>query len=217
MPFGACLTQTRTLTPAAGRRAVTGMSIALIIDPDEKRREFLRVVLEFLEYEPLLVPEPAGWADAVDDLGKIHMVVMAPCVEDSELLAVFRDVKSRDSHLPVVTLQVPGNASAPEIDAGSIATVPLPVRYPDLKHALQQVQIYSENRHPGTRPRNPELFRNLVGGSPAIRGVRKMIEQVAGTDATVLLLGESGTGKEVVARNVHYHSPRRYKPFVPGN
>ena len=53
--------------------------------------------------------------------------------------------------------------------------------------------------------------------SGAMRSVRKLIDQVAARDATVLILGESGTGKEVVARNVHYHSPRRFKPFVPLN
>jgi sigma-54 dependent transcriptional regulator, flagellar regulatory protein len=44
-----------------------------------------------------------------------------------------------------------------------------------------------------------------------------MMNQVADTDVTVLISGESGTGKEVVARNLHYHSPRRDKPFVPVN
>ncbi len=44
-----------------------------------------------------------------------------------------------------------------------------------------------------------------------------MIDQVAPTEATVLILGESGTGKEVVARNIHYYSNRRSKPFVPIN
>ncbi len=44
-----------------------------------------------------------------------------------------------------------------------------------------------------------------------------MIEQVASSDANVLILGESGTGKEVVARNLHYHSSRREAPFVPVN
>src|SRR5690606_28138861 len=52
---------------------------------------------------------------------------------------------------------------------------------------------------------------------PAMQNIRRMIEQVAPTDATVLILGESGTGKEVVARNIHYHSDRRGKPFVPIN
>ena len=64
---------------------------------------------------------------------------------------------------------------------------------------------------------NRKLFRCLVGQSPAMQGVRHEIEQVAKSDATVLILGQSGTGKEVVARNVHYHSHRRNKPFVPVN
>jgi len=47
--------------------------------------------------------------------------------------------------------------------------------------------------------------------------VRQMMQQVADTEASVLILGESGTGKEVVARNLHYHSKRRQAPFVPVN
>ena len=61
------------------------------------------------------------------------------------------------------------------------------------------------------------LFRSLVGNSTAMQKVRQEIEQVAISDANVLILGESGTGKEVVARNVHYHSKRRNKAFVPVN
>ena len=61
------------------------------------------------------------------------------------------------------------------------------------------------------------LFRSLVGQSAAMQAVRNDIEQVANTDANVLITGESGTGKEVVARNIHYHSSRRHKPFVPVN
>jgi sigma-54 specific flagellar transcriptional regulator A len=65
--------------------------------------------------------------------------------------------------------------------------------------------------------KNKKLFRCLVGQSPAMQKVRHEIEQVAKSDANVLILGHSGTGKEVVARNVHYHSKRRNKPFVPVN
>jgi len=65
--------------------------------------------------------------------------------------------------------------------------------------------------------KDKKLFRCLVGKSPAMQKVRHEIEQVAKSDANVLILGQSGTGKEVVARNVHYHSKRRNKPFVPVN
>ncbi len=61
------------------------------------------------------------------------------------------------------------------------------------------------------------LFRSLVGNSEVMQVVRRDIEQVANSNANVLILGESGTGKEVVARNIHYHSNRRDRAFVPVN
>jgi sigma-54 specific flagellar transcriptional regulator A len=63
---------------------------------------------------------------------------------------------------------------------------------------------------------NP-LFKSLVGVSDAMQQVRFLIEQVATTSASVLVLGESGTGKEVVARNIHDLSERCKGPFVPVN
>jgi len=57
----------------------------------------------------------------------------------------------------------------------------------------------------------------LVGNSQEVKRVRQLIQQVCVSDATVLILGESGTGKEVIARNIHYHSTRRQKSFVPIN
>jgi DNA-binding NtrC family response regulator len=57
----------------------------------------------------------------------------------------------------------------------------------------------------------------LVGSSPAIRRVLELVENVAGTDATVLITGESGTGKELVARALHAASRRRYSPMVAVN
>ncbi len=57
-------------------------------------------------------------------------------------------------------------------------------------------------------------FEDIIGESPALRLILGKVEQVAGTESTVLILGESGTGKELVARAVHRHSPRRDKPFI---
>ena len=62
-----------------------------------------------------------------------------------------------------------------------------------------------------------EYFEEMVGSSAALRRVQRLIEVVAPTDATVLILGETGTGKELVARAIHRTSPRKNLPFVTLN
>jgi DNA-binding NtrC family response regulator len=57
----------------------------------------------------------------------------------------------------------------------------------------------------------------IIGSSPAIMSIIKMIDQVAKSTATVLISGESGTGKELAARAIHYHSDRKDKPFITIN
>jgi formate hydrogenlyase transcriptional activator len=69
----------------------------------------------------------------------------------------------------------------------------------------------------------PEVFEQndpygeIVGTSPALRYVLRLVETVAGGDSTALLLGETGTGKELIARAIHKRSPRRDRPFVKLN
>jgi two-component system response regulator AtoC len=60
-------------------------------------------------------------------------------------------------------------------------------------------------------------FHNLVGRSPRMKEVYRLLEQAAGLDITVLLGGETGTGKELAARAIHYHSSRKERRFVPVN
>ena len=62
-----------------------------------------------------------------------------------------------------------------------------------------------------------QLGQGLIGESPAIRRLRRLIAEVASTDVTVLVRGETGTGKEVVARALHASSTRAHRPFVPVN
>ncbi|UAA38172.1 sigma-54-dependent Fis family transcriptional regulator [Paraneptunicella aestuarii] len=92
-----------------------------------------------------------------------------------------------------------------------------PVTYPILTRLLHRCQEYIKHK-PGTESQLRDAkFQNLVGKSKEIQEIRRMIQQVAPTDANVLVLGESGTGKEVIASNVHYLSNRKSGPFIPVN
>ena len=60
-------------------------------------------------------------------------------------------------------------------------------------------------------------FDDIIGRSPEITKVLEMVEKVADTDSTVLIMGESGTGKELIAKALHYNSRRENQSLVPVN
>ncbi|MCK8516475.1 sigma 54-interacting transcriptional regulator [Methylonatrum kenyense] len=89
-----------------------------------------------------------------------------------------------------------------------------------IERALRQAPIAGLSRNNATTERRaaePPGFPRLIGSSRPMAVVRRLVQQVAATEATVLIRGESGTGKEVVARNIHMRSDRKHKPFVPIN
>jgi len=86
-----------------------------------------------------------------------------------------------------------------------------------IKRALEFRDLRRENFALKKQLKNKYKFENFIGDSPQMNKVFRVIEKVADTDSTILILGESGTGKELVARALHYHSSRRDKPLVPVN
>lgn len=107
-----------------------------------------------------------------------------------------------------------------DVTAGNVlGCIEEPLNYPQLTELLHFCQVFVQAKRPDipTSGNQTKLFRSLVGRSEGIAQVRHLINQVAGSDATVLVLGQSGTGKEVVARNIHYISDRRDGPFIPVN
>ncbi|MFA5812624.1 MAG: sigma-54 dependent transcriptional regulator, partial [bacterium] len=83
--------------------------------------------------------------------------------------------------------------------------------------ALEHRQLKEENRLLRRELQEKYRFENMVGTSDEMAAVYDLIEKVAETDSTILITGESGTGKELVARAIHYNSPRRDKPLVVVN
>jgi transcriptional regulator with PAS, ATPase and Fis domain len=92
----------------------------------------------------------------------------------------------------------------------------------DLRQALEELaqlknQLQLENRYLQEEIERSFDFEDMVGETEEVRGVFRRVEQVAATDATVLILGETGTGKELVARAIHSRSPRKEHPLVKVN
>jgi sigma-54 specific flagellar transcriptional regulator A len=193
-------------------------STILVIEADEPQRQELKAILQFLDYGMVDIGDCADWRQSVEDPHALFAVLMGRCQSESEVVKAFQDLKAQLPGVPIIVLRgEEGHFLPREYDSSVLTAIDFPVKYRQLTGALQQAQIFNDSRTQTPTQRSPELFRSLVGNSRSVRQVRKLVEQVANSDATVLILGESGTGKEVVSRNLHYHSARRNKPFVPIN
>jgi len=192
----------------------------LVIESDSEHRNALCAVLNFINYTPVLVDDCALWKGPIEDGENILAVLVGSCKADKQLTGLLAEIHSHNEHLPVYLLAKKGMEPTVTIDQSSciLGRLELPPNYAQLTSALHQAEVYNESSHAADNLQRPvDLFRSLVGSSRAIQQIRKLIQQVAESDANVLILGESGTGKEVVARNLQYNSARRDQPFVPVN
>jgi DNA-binding NtrC family response regulator len=104
------------------------------------------------------------------------------------------------------------------IKLGAADYVPKPLSADQLAvvvgKALETREIRSENRYLRSELQSRYKFENIVGYSRAMQAVYELIARVSPTSTTVLIRGESGTGKELIARAIHFNSPRKLKRFV---
>ena len=84
-----------------------------------------------------------------------------------------------------------------------------------IQRALERRRLLQENLNLKSEVSSKYRFENIIGSSPPMQAVYRLVAQCAPTNSTVLLTGESGTGKELIARAIHYNSLRKDKPFVP--
>jgi sigma-54 specific flagellar transcriptional regulator A len=193
----------------------------LLLDRNQERLDYLRVIFHFIDYELEMLGDVASLKQrlADRDKDKCISVLLGPDFSAEEKQQLIDVIKADAGDIALLQLlskdeATPGAAT----ESPYLGALAIPTQYEELIGLLQKAQLFQEScrtRNSGQRPL--ELFRSLSGNSRATRQINKMIEQVADTEATVLVLGESGTGKEVVARKLHYNSTRRGKPFVPVN
>jgi sigma-54 dependent transcriptional regulator, flagellar regulatory protein len=190
----------------------------LIIDNQRERVQALAAVVEFLEHASVLARDGSELALQLAREPRYALAFIGAGQEDAWYRGVAAALGDAERIVPVFFL-----LSASEADPSAVAnvpsllgTMPFPLKQAQFKEAMERAETFGRQQR-GRGGSKENLLSNLVGDSAGIRAVRRLLDQVAKTEATVLILGESGTGKEVAARTIHNHSARADKPFVPIN
>lgn len=184
------------------------LHVILLIDDNLIRARQVEVVLRFLEYGFLSITS----ADCKGMLAELNDIdaVFVGATEDKQA-SLLRTITEIYGDLPKFLLvDKEAQPVSTAIQQMVSRVIEWPTVYPLLTEALNNLP---------QRQLTPtgKSHKGLSGRSQAIQKTRNQIDQVAKSDATVLILGESGTGKEVVAQALHRASLRKDKPFVPVN
>lgn len=195
------------------------MARILVVDDEPAIRDALRMILEYEGYDCLTV---ASGAEALAALSRdspdlIILDIKMPGGSGLDTLAAIRKI---DQGIPVTMISGHGTMAEamqatrlgafdfiekPFTSERVLVTVTKGLEFRDLRRENRALRLAMETRY------------EIVGESPALRGVLAAIGRAAPTNATVLLLGESGVGKELVARTIHRNSTRASERFVQVN
>lgn len=194
----------------------------LVISQDQSRCRDLSTILEFIGEEVMTSSQEPGRGfalDASDALADVSLAIVNG--EEGGVAESVQAIVRTDPGIPILLVGDPELKELGEDHLSRIiARLGWPLNYTKFVDSIYRAQVFRDQvsrQHSRGQQRGIQLFRSLVGTSRSVFHVRQLMEQVADKEVSVLITGESGTGKEVVARNLHYHSSRREKPFVPVN
>jgi sigma-54 specific flagellar transcriptional regulator A len=182
-------------------------SRVLVIEKDSQRSRSWRELLEFADYDPVVVSSPEATVEQANP-ASAWVAAFVGRADDSFYNVVDR-LRAHDERLPIVAFGS-GPNPASRVEDAICGDLPLPIKYSHLVSTLQRARHW---RLQGKHGQN--LFP--VGPSAAAAELEQLMQKVATFDSTVLIRGESGSGKELVARRIHDLSKRRSGPFVPVN
>ena len=193
----------------------------LLVDDEPGIRATLKAVLEPI-YEVSCAPDARTGLDLFRQDAP-NLVILDVMLPGTDGLEVLQTIRSEGQSIPVIMLTgtktVKTAVDAMKMGAADYVTKPFDVEELRLIVAktLDTHDLEREVRYLRAQVANRYSFHNLVGKSLSMQDIYSKIEQVADSRTTVLITGESGTGKELVARAIHYNSPRRDRPFIPLN
>tara|TARA_R100001143_G_scaffold63603_1_gene73663 strand:- start:11601 stop:12980 length:1380 start_codon:yes stop_codon:yes gene_type:complete len=191
----------------------------LITDDEKSIRNTLREILEFERYDIL---EAENGEKALETIKKEHidLVILDIKMQGMDGIEVLEKIKKIAPELPVIMISGHGTIKI-AVEATKLGAYDFLEKPPDLnrllisiRNGLDSSELIKENKQIRS-----ELYGSteIIGKSPAIESIKKLISKVASSNSRVLITGENGTGKELVARAIHDQSERSSKKFVDVN
>jgi two-component system, NtrC family, nitrogen regulation response regulator NtrX len=191
----------------------------LITDDEKSIRNTLREILEFESYRIIEAENGEQALKAIQEEA-VDLVVLDIKMKGMDGIEVLGKIKESKPELPVIMISGHGTIKI-AVEATKTGAFDFLEKPPDLnrllisiRNALNSSELVKENRQIRSQLHGET---DIVGESPAIDRIKKLIDKVAVSDSRVLITGENGTGKELVARAIHKKSKRSGKKFVDVN
>ncbi len=194
----------------------------LIVDDEMAMRLALKGLLARQGYE-VETADSGEAAIRVIEPERFHVVITDLSMRGASGMDVLAHARQVDPDLGVIMITAFGSEkiAVQAMKLGAFDYLPKPFDNDEVRmvvrRVLETVQLKRDHRRLLAQVQGEYAFEQIVGRSPAMQRVFAMIEKVADTDVTVLIRGASGTGKELVAKALHYRSPRRGKALVAMN
>ena len=192
----------------------------LIVDDERAIREACREVAQSLGFNTFAADSAEHAYRLLDSQG-IDAVLLDLRLPGAGGLEALNQIKSRrpDAVIVVVTGYGTVQSAVQAMKNGAYDYVTKPFSLDELKLLLDRVashlKLKSENRVLREKIKSKQGFGNIIGRSPEMEKLYRIVAKAAYSTHPVLILGESGTGKELVARSIHFSGPVRDKPFIP--
>src|SRR5437588_3740465 len=192
----------------------------LIVDDERAIREACREVAQSLGYNSF-VADSAEHAYRILDSQNIDAILLDLKLPGAGGLEALHQIKERrpDAVVVVVTGYGTVQSAVQAMKNGAYDYVTKPFSMDELKLLLEKVSTHlklkTANRSLREQIKSRQGFGNMVGRSPEMEKLYRIIAKAAQSSHPVLILGESGTGKEMVARSIHFSGPCADKPFIP--
>jgi len=192
----------------------------LVVDDEEiVIRSCLRILGEDADKEVEAVQDGLEALRKIDE-NHYDVLILDIMMPKMDGLEVLRRVK--ETHPDIDVIMVTGlsqiETAVKSMKLGAFDYLPKPFDPDELKlvvkRALERRQLLQENVELRSEVSSKYRFENIIGASPQMQNVYRLIAKCAPTNSTVMLTGESGTGKELIARAIHYNSLRKDKPFI---